>query len=100
MADLSPASFMDLANRIKTDEDLAASWEWNVMGNAHNKPATKDLKQMEDFCLIASSESHEHGACVKSKGEIVGTPLGPNLSLTAGLSGIMDRAIGNWIKKN
>ena len=35
MDDLSPASFMDLANRIKVDETLASAWEWNVMGNAH-----------------------------------------------------------------
>ena len=91
---------MDLAVRIKTDKALASAWEWNVMGNAHKAPTGDDLKQMEDFCLIASSESHEHGDCVSSKGEKVGTPIGSKLSIKAGLGAIMDAAIGNWIKKN
>ena len=35
LADLSPNSMMDFANRIKNDKNLAAQWEWNIVGRAH-----------------------------------------------------------------
>ena len=35
LADLSPNSMMDFANRIKNDQNLAAQWEWNIVGRAH-----------------------------------------------------------------
>ena len=98
MADMSPTSFMDLSNRIKTDKDLAAQWEWNELGRAFSPPATKDLKQIEDFCLTVSSESHEHGDCIASGGDKIGS-FGSSLKL-ASMGGIIDRLIGSWIKRN
>lgn len=39
LADLSPSSMKDFANRIKSDASLAALWEWNSLGRSHDLPS-------------------------------------------------------------
>ena len=70
LADLSPSSMMDFANRIKTDKELASQWEWNIIGRAHQPPSTSDVNQIKDFCEIATSESWERHECIKTKGKL------------------------------
>lgn len=38
LADLSPSTMMDFANRVKTDASTAALWEWNVLGRSFELP--------------------------------------------------------------
>ena len=61
---------------------------------AHEPPKTSDVKLLEDFCLVATSEEHEHHECLKNNGNL--TEYGSELSLFS-VAGISERLIKTWI---
>merc|ERR1719360_225456 len=93
MPDLRPTNFLEFANRILNDEELALDYEWNKGRQALERPTEVD--QLDLYCDLVTSEMHEKNYCNKNEG--YDAPFGLNFGRFNG-NGVIDRIIGNWIK--
>ena len=66
LADMSPKSMKGLSDRILTDMDTAAQFDWNKHVQRGEKPTTAD--QVELYCSTSTSEMHEMHECIESGG--------------------------------
>lgn len=86
MTDLSPNSFMKLAEQIKVDQDMANQFKWNEIRRKGPKPTNTDKLAL--YCDLASTESWEKDYCL-------GKNPGDFLHNTA--EAIVDYIVGDWI---
>lgn len=93
MEDLRPSNWLDLATRIRNDQDLANTYQWNKSRQAGEKPT--DVDTLKVYCDLASSENHEKHGCLKNNGEE--TAYGMAYSSYSPF-GVIDNIVGNWIK--
>lgn len=93
MPDLRPSHFLDLADRIWHDQDLANTYMWNESRQAGDEPT--DVDRLELYCNLSSSEMHEQHYCNKNDG--INSRYGQNFWKFSP-HGIVDNAVGNWIK--
>ena len=77
LTDLSPASMLDFAFRMKEDKELAALWEWSMSArSSKTKVALEDVNQAKDFCRAVTSEHNEWQYCTNNAGEKYQTVYG------------------------
>ena len=97
LKDLSPASMLDFAFRLKQDKDLAALWEWSMSARSQRtKVEIDDVDQAADFCRAVTSEINEWNYCDKNSGEMYQTKFGESSKL-ASVYGVMDKLVSNWV---
>lgn len=87
MADLSPNSFMKLAEQIKVDQDMANQFKWNEIRRKGPKPTDTDMLAL--YCDLSSTEAWEKDYCLGK------TPM-DLMHNTA--EAAVDYIVGNWIE--
>lgn len=97
LADMSPASMLDFAHRMKEDKELAALWEWSMNTRSSKlKVTSSEADPAKDFCRAVTSEHNEWQYCTINKGEKYQTDFGSKPKLFS-LYGIMDFLIQCWV---
>ena len=100
MADMRPANFRDLAERIRTDEDWYSLYIRNQSRQSPYRPFVDN--QISAYCKLATGESHEKHECIKTKGETF-SAFGIDYEIfdskgNFNKKGLVDKVIGNWVE--
>lgn len=96
MKDLSPASFKNLSERFKTDQDLANMYSWNRVRQYGTEPTNASGSHL--YCNTVSVETYQYQQCSAEQG--VSAPHGDQGLLGVNFHGLDGHIIGDWIIGN
>lgn len=86
MKDLSPDSFLELAERIKIDQVTANKFSWNEIRRKGDEPTEADKLAL--YCDLSSTETWEKDYCLgKNPSDFRHNPA----------EAFVDYIVGNWI---